>query len=104
MASEFNRFPPNTKEISLDEFRNIFFTWSLKPNDFRQISYDENSYLAGTFNARVFFLDYQNAPGLGVIIADDWKAGTIKYYRCGSDKDWEIFHNRVRTYFQGDNS
>lgn len=93
--------PENATELTTyEEIRN-FFTWC-NTEEFRSPAYDEFNKMGGFFNLRIYWA--REDMGVGYGIADDWKSKSIKWYRFGSEENWDKFRRGMSALFSGDNS
>jgi hypothetical protein len=99
--NEYNMMPKDAVKVSSYEDLQDFFTYC-HTEESRQPQYDENNFMAGSFDLRVFWIDKDLNLGFGV--AADWKAKETNWYRFGSDENWIKFKCGFASQFAGDNS
>jgi hypothetical protein len=97
---EYNEMPKNAMLINNYEDWQDYFTFC-KTTESRQPFYNDN-FMEGSFNLMVYWITKE--MGLGYGIAKDWKKKIIKFYKFGSEENWNKFKNDFASQFRNDNS
>lgn len=93
--SLFNTRPENMVEITIEEFRKLFFEHSFTPHESRTLRYNEDDITCGMFSCKIFAIKYGNFSDLGIIISNDVIEDGLKFYRYGEEDRWDEFKKEM---------
>lgn len=102
--ADFNKMPQNAVEIQPEKIYaelQDFFTFTHKEES-RAAFYDENNIKAGLADVMIWWV--REEAGLGFALKRDWKAEKMRWYRLGTEEDWQKFKRGFAADFRGDNS
>ena len=99
ISGDFNHAPEGWRKISTEEFGRLFFIYPYKSFERRQLKE------VGHYDCNLFELDYPEADGLGVAMANVWRSKwELDFYRFGNLEKWIKFETAFAARFAGDNS
>ena len=102
--AKFNEMPKNAAEIQPEKIYTElqdFFIYT-HTEESRAVFYDEKDLKAGLADVRIWWV--REEAGLGFALKRDWKAEKMRWYRLGTEEDWQKFKRGFAAAFRGDNS
>ncbi len=103
-VAKFNEMPQNAAEIQPEKAyaeMQDFFTYH-STEESRAVFYDESDIQAGLASVKIWWIKEES--GLGYALKSDWKAEKVRWYKLGTEEEWEKFHRGFAAAFRGDNS
>ncbi len=98
---EHNHMPKDGILITKYEDWQDYFTFA-KTEEFRQPFYNPATFNDGLFCLNIYWINKD--LGLGYGVANDWKAGEVKFYKFGTIENWHKFRIAFAAKFAGDKS
>ena len=101
---KFNEMPQNAVEIKPEtEYEEMqdFFIYH-RTEESRAVFYDSEDIRAGLADVRIWWI--KEEAGLGYALKRDWKEEKMRWYRLGTEEEWQKFKRGFAAAFRGDNS
>lgn len=104
----FNKLPSHFEVYDLDNSKEVWDayrsvnSYQIERQESRQAAYNDEVFLEGHFDIRVFWI--REEYGLGYGIGDDWKEKKLKLYIFGAPENWQTYRRAFAAQFRGDYS